>query len=162
MVILSLVAIVAAWLEPTPPPLAGWGRASDGDSFRLGDERIRLLGLDAPALDQTCIRAGADWPCGRAARDRMAELLGAGNLDCQPEDRDQYGRLLARCTVGEDDLGAMLVTEGWALSSGDYDGEQNRARSAGRGIWSGSFVPPRQWRDQQDRPSSGWSWLPFL
>jgi endonuclease YncB( thermonuclease family) len=162
VVILTLVAVLAAWLDPAPPPVSGAGRASDGDSFRLGAERIRLLGLDAPELDQSCVRAGQNWPCGRAARDRMAELLGSGDLDCQPQDRDQYGRLLARCTVGGEDLGAILVAQGWALSSGDYDREQNGARAAGKGIWSGSFVPPREWRDRQDRPRSGWNWLPFF
>ena len=31
----------------------------DGDGFRLGSERIRLGGIDAPELDQECKRDGA-------------------------------------------------------------------------------------------------------
>ena len=162
MVILALVAVLAAWLEPDLPPVGGAGRASDGDSLRLGEQRVRLLGLDAPELNQTCRRDGAIWPCGQAARDRMAQLLRSGDLDCRPEGRDKYDRLLARCSIGSQDLGGRMVAEGWALSSGDYDREQRAAQAAGLGIWSGSFVPPREWRDQQERPEPVWDWLPFF
>ena len=52
-------------------------RVSDGDSLRSGPLKIRLHGIDAPELKQTCADStGAPWPCGRAARDAMAERSG--------------------------------------------------------------------------------------
>ena len=58
---------LAAWLDPLPPRFSGAAIAADGDSLRLGTDRIRLVGIDAPELTQVCWDAsGAEWPCGRA------------------------------------------------------------------------------------------------
>ncbi|MCS6760124.1 MAG: hypothetical protein MO852_15225 [Candidatus Devosia euplotis] len=68
ILVLAAAALLADWLDPPLPPVIGVGRASDGDSFRLGSERVRLLGLDAPELAQQCAtaeRALALW-AGRA------------------------------------------------------------------------------------------------
>lgn len=161
MLVLAGVALVAAWLDPVQPPVIGKARVSDGDSFWMGEQRIRLLGLDAPELSQQCEEAdGASWPCGRAARDRMASLL-AGPVDCVPEQHDRYQRLLARCTASGRDLGAVMVSEGLAVSSGDYWREEQAARSARLGIWAGSFARPSDWRDDHARPEGILGWLGF-
>ena len=160
---LAALAVVAAALDPPPPPVTGLARASDGDSFRLGDDRVRLLGLDAPELRQNCTDAdGRTWSCGRAARDRMAALLAAGIADCRPEDIDQYDRLLATCMVAGRDLGATMVAEGLAVSSGRYWTEEAAARRARLGIWAGNFDAPRDWRDDHPRPQGAWGWLSAL
>ena len=151
--------MVAARLDSLPP-VAGSARASDGDSFRLGEDRVRLLGLDAPELAQLCTRSdGSDWPCGRAARDRMAALLSSGPVDCIPEDKDQYGRLLATCILQGGDLGVVMVEEGLAISTGRYWTEEAAARADGRGIWQGGFDAPRDWRDDHPRSGGAWGWL---
>jgi endonuclease YncB( thermonuclease family) len=159
-------AIVAARLDPLPPPLAGTARAGDGDSLTLSGERVRLLGIDAPELDQTCGRAdGQLWTCGAAARNRLAVLVAAGPTSCIRNGSDRYGRILATCSTAGNDLGAMMVAEGLALSSSGYPAEEAAARAAGRGIWAGRFVAPRQWRDEAEdavSPSLAelvWTWF---
>jgi len=160
ILILAGVALLADWLDAPLPAVAGAGRVSDGDSFRLGDERVRLLGLDAPELNQHCATVDDPrWPCGRAARDRLASLLAGGPVDCQPDGHDRYQRLLARCQVNGLDLGATLVGEGWAIAAGDYGAEQAAARAARRGIWAGGFDKPADWRDDHPRPSPFLSWF---
>lgn len=160
VLILLAAGAVAHWLDAPPPPVSGQGRVSDGDSFRLGAERVRLLGLDAPELDQDCQGPQAgNWPCGRAARDRLAALLALGPLDCRPQGHDRYDRLLARCAVGGADLGAIMVRDGLALSAGDYWQEQAAARAAQRGIWAGSFEAPSDWRQDHPRPQGLLHWL---
>jgi endonuclease YncB( thermonuclease family) len=160
IIILAGLALVAARLDPPPPPVAGNAHASDGDSFRLGDDRVRLLGIDAPELAQDCAAPdGTDWPCGRAARDRMAALLSGGAVDCHPEDKDQYDRLLARCSIGGQDLGELMVAEGLAIAAGLYWREEAAARTAGRGIWAGGFDKPADWRDDHPRPQGILGWL---
>ena len=140
--------------------MSGSARVSDGDSFRLGDDRVRLLGIDAPELAQDCAAAdGTSWPCGRAARDRMAALLAGGAVDCRPEDKDRYDRLLARCSIGGRDLGELMVAEGLAIAAGSYWQEEATARAAGRGIWMGGFDKPADWRDDHPRPQGILSWL---
>ena len=158
--ILAGVAVLAAALEPPLPPLAGRAGASDGDSFRMGETRVRLLGIDAPELAQLCDAAdGRKWPCGRAARDRMASLLASAPVDCKPEGKDQYGRVLATCSVAGRDLGATMATEGFAISAGDYWHEEAEARQRGRGIWAGGFATPREWRQDNARPANALDWV---
>lgn len=163
MLILGGVAVLAAALDPPLPPLAGTARASDGDSFRLGDDRIRLLGIDAPELAQDCDTAnGGKWACGRMARNRMAALLSGGSVDCQPEDRDQYDRLLATCRIGNTDIAAVMVAEGLAIASGGYAAQEAVARRQGLGIWAGGFDTPRDWRDDHARPQGAFGWVSAL
>lgn len=147
--VLVITAALAIRQCAPSPPLSGMGRASDGDSFRLGDNRIRLIGLDAPELDQSCPAPdGPDWACGRAARNALAELLAEGPVTCRTEGRDRYDRFRARCTVSDTDLGAEMVRRGMAVSAGDYWSEHLAARAEALGIWSAGFDLPANWRRQ--------------
>jgi endonuclease YncB( thermonuclease family) len=160
-------AYIAARLDPLPPRFSGAAQAADGDSLRLGGDRIRLLGIDAPELDQICWEAdGAEWPCGRVAHERLRDLLAGSQTTCQPDGRDRYGRTLATCIVAGQDVAGVLVAEGLALARGDYQGDEIAARSARSGLWRGRFVEPRQWRDEgpDDAPEPAlfeqlWNWF---
>ena len=158
LILFGLAAVIVSFLEPPEPPLSGHASVVDGDTLRLGAKRVRLLGIDAPELDQTCTGAdGTPWPCGEAARDKMLELVGGGAVTCAPQGHDRYGRVLARCRGRALDLGEATVTAGLAVADGDYF-QQEAAASAGKiGIWAGSFAPPRQWRDSHasDAAASG-------
>lgn len=167
LVLLGATAFVAARLDPLPARFSGEARASDGDSFRVGRDRVRLTGFDAPELDQVCWRAdGTAWSCGTEARSLMARLLSRGDLECRTEGVDRFDRTLARCAVGGEDIGAAMVGAGLAVSSGGYDREERGAREAARGIWSGRFTEPREWRDDGPRTDPGpgaiellWNWF---
>ena len=78
------------------------------------------------------------------------DAIGSQSVTCRGTERDRYGRLIAVCNAGEDDLNAMMVRDGWALAyrqySLDYVDEEGVARDAKRGIWRGEFVPPWEWR----------------
>ncbi len=57
------------------------------------------------------------------------------------------------CAISADgsDLNAWIVQQGWALAYGHaqvYRSEQDEAQAAKRGIWVGTFTPPREWRQQ--------------
>lgn len=166
LLLFTAAAVVAARLDPLPPPLAGMARAGDGDSLTLAGERVRLLGIDAPELDQTCSRDdGRPWTCGAAARSRLAALVAAGTTTCVPDGSDRYRRILATCTTAGKNLGAVMVAEGLAIASSGYQAEEAAARAAGRGIWAGSFVAPREWREgaaEAAMPSLAetlWTWF---
>src|SRR5690606_17174665 len=100
----AFALVVARLPETGYRHVAGAVRVSDGDSLRMGEERIRLEGIDAPELAQTCIRAGEAYPCGREARDALARLVGDAPVECESRGRDRYGRLLARCRAQGVDL----------------------------------------------------------
>lgn len=157
------VAVLATLLAPPPDRIEGRARAADGDSLVIGETRIRLLGLDAPEHDQICKdRNGADWGCGAVARQRLSALLAGGPALCQGEKRDRYGRLLATCTVGGDDVARILVAEGLALDSGGYADAERSARTSNRGMWAGQFVTPRRWREEGPEALDGESWFDRL
>ena len=129
----------AAPIAPTAPL-----RVIDGDTLALGERRIRLHGIDAPELNQTCLRDdGVEWLCGQAARDALAILVKPG-ITCVTLERDRYRREIARCsTAAGEDLGSLLTRAGWAVAftrfSADYVADEDVARAARLGIWAGSF-----------------------
>lgn len=144
---MAVAVYLAGPAEPPPDnlPLIGTARVVDGDTLALGSTRIRLADIDAPERGQTCGEAAAPWPCGARAEARLVELA-RNEISCQPEDRDRWGRVVAACRSGGADLGGTMVRDGLALSTGRYGEAQAEARLAGRGIWSGPFVAPAQWR----------------
>ena len=116
-----------------------------GDTIVIGDTKIRLESIDAPESDQVCLEVkGKRWTCGIEARDRLAEHIGKRPIDCAPSGSDAYGRTLAICRVDGEDLNGWLVRQGWALAfvrySKAYVPDEDAARVAKRGIWSGAFV----------------------
>jgi endonuclease YncB( thermonuclease family) len=160
-VLIVAVAIVAnalgLWHEPASARLTSSVQVVDGDSLKAGSEQIRLIGIDAPELRQTCRDAqGRGWPCGRAAKTRLAELVAKGGVACTRHGKDRYGRTLAVCSAGDiRDVGEVLVREGYAvnfaLSTGGYPAAERDAQSARRGLWQGEFERPQDWRRSHPR-----------
>jgi endonuclease YncB( thermonuclease family) len=130
--------------------------AVDGDTLRSSGERIRLYGIDAPEHDQTCRdNTGRSWPCGRAARERLASLVAGGSVACGPQGQDRYGRTLAICSAADvEDIAEVLVREGYAVDyrrySLRYSAAALAARLAKRGIWNGTFEQPEAFRHRHD------------
>jgi len=133
-------------------------RVVDGDTLHTGSERIRLAGIDAPELSQTCRDGQARaWSCGQAAKQRLAALVAQGSVSCSARGQDRYGRTLAVCAAGHvADVGAALVRDGYAVNydryTGDYAAAESEARAARRGIWQGAFEQPEQWRRRHRTP----------
>ncbi len=126
----------------------------DGDTLTMGNERLRIHGIDAPEMAQTCERQAGRYACGEAARTAMAGILGRGVVACQHLDTDQYRRRIVRCHDDQGrDIGAELVRQGWALAftryATDYVPQEAAARAARRGLWEGRFDAPWDWRARQ-------------
>jgi endonuclease YncB( thermonuclease family) len=130
--------------------VAGPATVIDGDTIVVAGERIRLQGIDAPELHQTCTAYGQERPCGQTAAERLRGRLRGQQVDCIGYARDRYERLLAVCYFGGEDLNERIVREGWALDfrrySADYLRAEAEAKRAGAGIWCGDFTPPWEWR----------------
>jgi endonuclease YncB( thermonuclease family) len=145
-------AVVFAFASSTAAePIAGRASVIDGDTLEIRGTRIRLHGVDAPESGQYCLNA-ADrlYLCGQRAALALADKIGANNVSCEERDKDRYGRVVAVCRQGGEDLNAWLVIEGLALAyrryGTDYAGEENEAREKGRGLWAGKFTAPWEWR----------------
>ena len=48
--------------------ITGTAVVTDGDSIKINNRKIRLVGIDAPELKQTCIKEGEENPCGEMAK----------------------------------------------------------------------------------------------
>jgi endonuclease YncB( thermonuclease family) len=134
------------------------GRASvvDGDGLEINGTKIRLFGIDAPEIDQYCQRSdGTRWRCGHYASVELDRLVAGHEVSCSVRAVDQYERSVAVCRVGEIDLAALQVRNGWAVAyrkfSKDYVNEEDAAHRTKRGLWAGNFDMPWAWRARTSR-----------
>jgi len=161
-----LSAVVAA-TAPYCPATDAQGRPAwrveminDGDTVTLLDTagqrvRVRLVGIDAPELDQ---------PMGRESRAALAAKLAGGIVRVEGDARDQHGRLLGTLRLADRDLNREMVAEGWAWAftgfaeNDDLIAAESAARGGRRGLWADPQPqPPRQWRELHP-PHAGPGW----
>lgn len=137
--------VIAAGLM-TGPALTGPARVVDGDTIRIQGISVRLSGIDAPELSQLCDGA----TCGVAARAALRRLTFSRTVTCVQETRDRYKRVVARCVADGVDLAAAMALSGHALAYRQYGSayvaQEDEARQARAGMWSGAFDAPWDWR----------------
>lgn len=137
---------------PAPPTITGRASVIDGDTLEIHGQRIRLWGVDAPEGRQSCDGAdGAAYACGRLSANRLDQHLQDKTIACFEEDTDRYGRMVARCEVDGEDVGAWLVRQGYAVryaryARGAYVAEEADAKRDRIGVWAGAFTNPEDWR----------------
>lgn len=110
---LVLFLAFTAIAPPTPPnavdEIAGTvRRVVDGDSIYLAghDPQVRLWGVDAPERDE------AGYAEATATLTQIAQDQG---VTCQEVDRDQYGRTVARCFLGDgQEINRLMIESGTA------------------------------------------------
>jgi endonuclease YncB( thermonuclease family) len=150
IVFLAILTLLCWPVWASAADLTGHASVIDGDTLEIHGQRIRLYGIDAPESAQTCDAGGKTYRCGQQAALALADHIGRQTVECEQRDVDPYGRVVAVCTVAGVDVGAWLVSQGWALAyvrySRDYVDEELAARRARRGIWRGTFMPPWAWR----------------
>lgn len=151
----SLISIVVlAFGLPFPAAAEDFvGRASviDGDTVEIQGKPIRMHAIDAPEAIQLCRSESAGtYRCGQQAALALADFIGTQLVSCMKTDIDRHQRVVAVCSVNGTDLNGWMVEQGHALAyrqyGQDYLSHEERAREAGRGIWTGKFVPPWDWR----------------
>ncbi|MGW8248259.1 MAG: thermonuclease family protein [Acidiferrobacterales bacterium] len=124
----------------------------DGDSLQLvSRQQVRMIGVNTPEMH------GADdrpEPFALQARDMTKRLIGNQPVQLIPgaEKYDHYHRLLAYVETGDGrDIPEQLLAEGLGFlvaippnlaRLNRYQAAQERARSAGRGIWSVAAYAP--------------------
>jgi micrococcal nuclease len=113
-VVLALLAVPAAAQEAKPV-------AIDGDTIALGEERIRIIGIDTPeSYRPNCEKEQA---AGFMAAGRLQHLLHLRRVTIQRQGKDKYGRTLAKVFVGREDVAEVMIRDGLAVP---YDGKSQR------------------------------------
>ncbi|CAN7389806.1 thermonuclease family protein [Phyllobacterium sp. LjRoot231] len=145
-----LVALLVAKLSQPKAPtqlLAGKAYVIDGDTLSISGNHIRLEGIDAPELNQNC---GAN-ACGQVSRQTLIRLIQGRPVRCEGNGHDKYSRSLAICFVGETNLNRAMVEAGQAIAYGDYRDVELQARRDKKGLWSGVFETPQDWRREHEQ-----------
>lgn len=139
--------------EPRFLPLKGRPRVVDGDTIRIGRDRVRLFGMDAPEMEQ---------PGGDLSRAHLMRLIDGRVVVAQPVAIDVYGRFVARVWLGGTDLSARMVLDGFAVAMRDWHPDyvfhERAARRERRGLWAddpvnGIGCPSTFRQAQKSRPS---------
>lgn len=121
----------------------------DGDTLKFGHQRVRLYGIDAPELHQTC--DGGTWAAGKLARDALVDIIGGHPVTCVViVPRDRYGRPVSTCSVGPVDLGERMVSRGWAWAftrySSWYVSDETSAAISRSGLHAHNCRKAWEWR----------------
>ncbi|MGB3831945.1 MAG: thermonuclease family protein [Mesorhizobium sp.] len=147
----ALLAVLVVQLDARQTRVQeGTAFVVDGDTLAVAGQRVRLRGIDAPESRQTCRKAGAEYACGRQARQALVQAIAGRRVSCSGSSLDRYGRLLGDCRAGDADLNRTQVAAGWAVAYGDFESEERGARAARLGIWAGEFERPQDWRWRHD------------
>ena len=132
----------------------------DAATVEVQETRVRMYGIDAPELAQTCTMNGVSYPCGLLASAHLNALITAHSVICHVDllaDGRSWGRCGQSNQTGADflpgapTLNEAMVLSGWAVAnrgqSRDYIDAEDEARREKRGMWAGEFVRPADWRD---------------
>lgn len=124
MIILPGLALACASCAPlpAPEPLLASCTVTDGDTIRCGDERIRLLAIDAPEMPGHC-REGRSCAPGDAFASTRAikQAIEGQELTIRRMGQDRYDRTLAQVFAGGVDLSCMQVSTGNAVYVRKWD-----------------------------------------
>lgn len=89
---------------------------TDGDTLRCGDERVRLLGIDAPELAGHCRQGRQCAPGdGEASKRSLEQLVGTREIRVRRFGTDRYGRTLAIAWAGDVNLGCAQLRRSQAI-----------------------------------------------
>ena len=131
---------------------------TDGDSIKIGREKIRLFGIDAPEMNQICNDGNNNpYACGHVSKKFLADFLYIKNsgkqIYCYYSERDKYKRIIGDCFIGADNeisINGSMVFYGHAVAytrySKKYLDAQDDAKGFKSGLWTGTFVLPEEWR----------------
>lgn len=128
----------------------GHARVIDGDEFEMAGKRVRLYGIDAPELGQTCWYQSKEFPCGHSARRNLWLNVKDQRLTCR-EKSVVDGVVVAICVDAKGrDVAGSLVRSGWALALPKqvevYAKAEAEARRKNLGLWNFTFTKPWDWR----------------
>ena len=98
-----IFALLILTLLPSPAhaDVTGKPRIVDGDTIHIGNTKIRLHGIDAPEMKQTCRTSkGKEQLCGVLAKQALERLVKGQDVICKGNKRDRYKRLIGRPVLG--------------------------------------------------------------
>ena len=141
------------------PAIEGVSRVLTGDVLSLRGRTVKLFGVAAPEISQTCAdEQGRGYRCGQQSMAWLSNWLADNPLRCHILGEDKKGILTGVCMLGQYDIGAAIVNAGWAVADTRqtqiYLAYQNQASQNRRGLWQGKFYTPWDWQKIKARKAN--------
>lgn len=138
------------------PSIYGKVQIISGDTFLIGNKVIKLFGVAAPHIKQTCANEkGRGYRCGQQSALWLNEWLSNNEIECRIVNTRKDGVIMGVCFYGSYDIGAAMVNAGMAVADTRqtqiYVPYQNQAAQNKRGLWFGEFYMPWDWEKIQNR-----------
>ncbi len=140
------------------PKIKGYPQVLSGSILYLEGIKIKLLGIDAPDVTQTCAnRFQQSYNCGKQAQNWLQEWLNGKEVSCHILSKIEQGWATGSCFTDNNqyDVAAVVVNAGWAVAytrvTDIYVPYERQAAEAHRGLWNGTFYKPWDWRNLQNR-----------
>lgn len=93
---------------------------TDGDTLRIGEQRIRLAAIDA-AENHGCRKGRVCAPGdGRQAKATLSRIAMGQRITCEPVGTS-YNRTVAFCTIGGRDVSCSMLRARQAIYKPGYD-----------------------------------------
>ncbi|MGE3305084.1 MAG: thermonuclease family protein [Rhizobiaceae bacterium] len=141
-------------LPPKPVPPDQWEGTLLHRALAVASARFESLGYVVEIAgtvsvmpDETCEKDGVSWACGQRARGAVRQWLRGRALSCIVPPQPERTVLVSRCQLGKQDVGAWLVSMGWAraVPGGPYVEAEAKAREHAMGIYGSppdTTLPP--------------------
>ena len=141
------------------PAIEGVSRVLTGDTLSVRGRVIKLFGVAAPEITQTCADSQErGYRCGQQSLSWLRGWLSDNPLRCHILNEDKRGVLTGVCMLGQYDIGAAIVNSGWAVAdikqTQIYLAYQNQASQNKRGLWQGKFYMPWDWQKIKARKAN--------
>tara|TARA_Y100001958_G_C21103541_1_gene452743 strand:+ start:487 stop:978 length:492 start_codon:yes stop_codon:yes gene_type:complete len=142
--------------------IIGIPKVVDGDTVHINNFKLRLEGIDAPEMRQTCKKEKLkissvigytfyeDYYCGKVSKKNLDGKINGSKIKCVSSSKDRYKRYLATCFKDEVNLNQWMVRNGHAVAyrrySKKYILDEDFAKENKLGLWQGKFLNPEKWR----------------
>ena len=142
--------------------IIGIPKVVDGDTVHINNFKLRLEGIDAPEMRQTCKKEKLkissvigytfyeDYYCGKVSKKNLDGKINGSKIKCVSSSKDRYKRYLATCFKDEVNLNQWMVRNGHAVAyrrySKKYIPDEDFAKENKLGLWQGKFLNPEKWR----------------
>lgn len=165
-ILVLLFCVLSIYVNAKPTSFMGkdWDRETysgkafiiDGDTLKINDTKIRLVGVDAPEISQKCKIHGHIENCGEIVKLRLVQATSNEIITCYNHGKDFYGRVLAECYINDININKWLLREGLAVYyySKDFKSYkilESLAKQEKLGLWDSEFQNPKEYRKQQKK-----------
>lgn len=132
------------------PTISGRATAIEGDLIEVAGKPVRLYGIDAPEIAQSCRVMIFAWGCGIDSQKMLNALIAEREVTCVEVARERNGVPVALCQTDGVQLNETMVRIGMAVAApGEprrFASDEAAAEREGVGVWRSNFEMPWDWR----------------